>query len=60
MLESLWRSVRLLVLDEDGLTDVEYKLLLAMLLVGAIALFAHLGLATCEFGSSSTQALPGG
>jgi Flp pilus assembly pilin Flp len=58
MLESLWRSIRLLVRDEDGLVSIEYKLLLGMLVAGAIAVVARLCLATCQFSSHTVQALP--
>ena len=39
----MWRS---LISDEDGLTTVEYALLVAMLVIGAIAIWTSFGAIT--------------
>jgi len=57
MLRSFWR---LLPRDGNGPASLEYRLLLAILVIGATAILVRLCLATCEFSSHTLQALPGG
>ena len=44
--------------DEDGLTTVEYALLLALIVVVAITAWTALGTAVCSSVVSTTGALP--
>jgi len=51
MLKSIWQ-------DEDGLTTVEYALLLALVAIAAIAAWTTLGQRTSTTVSSATNSLP--
>lgn len=52
MLRSLWK-------DEDGLTTVEYALLLALVAIAAITAWSTLGTRVAATVAQTTSSLPG-
>ena len=53
MIKQLWK-------DEEGLTTVEYALLLALVAIAAIAAWTTLGQRTSNTVSTATSSLPSG
>jgi pilus assembly protein Flp/PilA len=53
MLKQLWK-------DEEGLTTVEYALLLALVAIAAIAAWTTLGSRVSTTVTTATSSLPGG
>ncbi|MEN6546832.1 MAG: Flp family type IVb pilin [Armatimonadia bacterium] len=53
MLKSLWK-------DEEGLTTVEYALLLALVAIAAIGAWTTLGSRTSNTVATATSSLPAG
>ncbi|MFP4248880.1 MAG: Flp family type IVb pilin [Armatimonadota bacterium] len=54
------RGLRALLLDESGVTSVEYALMIAILVVGSIAAFRGLGDVTGNVASEGGGSIPDG
>ncbi|MFO8082658.1 MAG: hypothetical protein R6V07_20485 [Armatimonadota bacterium] len=54
------RSLRALLLDESGVTTVEYALMIAILVVGSITAFRGLGEVTGNVASDGGGSIPDG